>query len=61
MKRLIFDLDGTICFAINGYYMNATPNHQVIDVLRSYKLIDIEKMKFFGTPKEYKKLIKNDK
>jgi hypothetical protein len=26
-----------------------------------YKLTDIEKMKFFGTPKEYKKLIKNDK
>ena len=37
MKRLIFDLDGTICFAINGDYMNATPNHQVIEVLRSYK------------------------
>lgn len=37
MKRLIFDLDGTICFATNGDYINATPNHQVIEVLRSYK------------------------
>ena len=37
MKRLIFDLDGTICFATNGDYDNASPNQQVIDVLRSYK------------------------
>ena len=31
MKRLIFDLDGTICFATNGDYVNASPNQQVID------------------------------
>jgi len=37
MKRLIFDLDGTLCVAKNGDYANAIPNHQVIDVLKTYK------------------------
>ena len=37
MKRLIFDLDGTICHAENGDYINATPNYEVIDSLKNYK------------------------
>jgi len=37
MKRLIFDLDGTICHAKKGDYVNATPDHKVIDTLKKYK------------------------
>jgi len=37
MKRLIFDLDGTICYAKKGDYANANPNVKVIDRLKVYK------------------------
>jgi len=37
MKRLIFDLDGTICYAKKGDYANANPNVKVIDRLKIYK------------------------
>ena len=37
MKRLIFDLDGTICYAKKGDYANAHPNVKVIDRLKIYK------------------------
>ena len=37
MKRLIFDLDGTLCHAKNGDYINAIPDIEVINVLRKYK------------------------
>jgi capsule biosynthesis phosphatase len=37
MKRLIFDLDGTLCWADNQDYENATPNLKVIEKLRQYQ------------------------
>lgn len=37
MKRLIFDLDNTLCVAINGDYINAKPKHDIIEQLRTYK------------------------
>ena len=36
MKRLIIDLDNTICFS-DGDYSNAKPNYEVIDKVNSYK------------------------
>jgi capsule biosynthesis phosphatase len=37
MKRLILDLDNTICFANDGDYENAEPNNDVIQKIREYK------------------------
>ena len=37
MKRLIFDLDETLCNTIEGDYKNSIPNIEVIDKLREYK------------------------
>jgi capsule biosynthesis phosphatase len=37
MKRLIIDLDDTICVAVNGDYKNATPIIDVIAKIRDYK------------------------
>lgn len=36
MKRLIFDLDDTLCTTQNGDYANATPIIEVVDKLREY-------------------------
>lgn len=37
MKRLVLDLDNTICFAKDGDYKNAVPNYDVIQKIREYK------------------------
>lgn len=37
MKRLIFDLDNTLCKSIDKDYKNAAPNSEVISQLRVYK------------------------
>ncbi|MFM6994752.1 MAG: HAD-IIIC family phosphatase [Sediminibacterium sp.] len=37
MKKLIMDLDDTICSTLNGDYTNSKPNLKVIDQLKSYK------------------------
>ena len=37
MKRLIFDLDDTICSTLNGDYENSTPNNELILKLKEYK------------------------
>jgi len=37
MKRLIFDLDETLCSTVNGDYVNSTPIWPVIEKLREYK------------------------
>lgn len=37
MKRLIFDLDQTLCSTVNGDYINSTPVWPVIEKLREYK------------------------
>ena len=37
MKRLIIDLDQTICDSRSGDYKNAIPNQQVIEKLREYR------------------------
>ena len=37
MKRLIFDLDNTLCTTVDKDYRNATPNLDVIKHLRFYK------------------------
>lgn len=37
MKRLIFDLDDTICSTVNQDYSNAVPNKNLIAKLREYK------------------------
>lgn len=37
MKRLIFDLDETLCSTTNGDYVNSTPIWPVIEKLREYK------------------------
>lgn len=42
MKRLIFDLDGTICHADNGDYDNAKADDEVIPMLKNYKNIGFE-------------------
>jgi len=36
MKRLVFDLDGTICHSENGDYINAKPNKPMIEKLKKY-------------------------
>ncbi|MFG1592795.1 HAD-IIIC family phosphatase [Halobacteriovorax sp. CON-3] len=37
MKRLIFDLDNTICFTENGDYKNSKPNIPLIEKMKVYK------------------------
>lgn len=37
MKRLIFDLDDTICFTNNGDYENSIPKLELIEKLNLYK------------------------
>lgn len=37
MKRLVFDLDETLCSARDGDYANAEPKRDVIRKLREYK------------------------
>lgn len=37
MKRLILDLDDTICTTVDGDYRNAKPNLEVIEKIRRYK------------------------
>lgn len=36
MKRLIFDIDDTLCYTQNGDYQNAIPALDMIDKLREY-------------------------
>lgn len=37
MKRLIFDLDNTICFADGSDYAHAKPNKELIEKMKNYK------------------------
>lgn len=37
MKRIIMDLDDTICHTLNGDYINAKPIYTVIEKMREYK------------------------
>lgn len=37
MKRIIMDLDDTICQTLNGDYINAKPIYTVIEKMREYK------------------------
>lgn len=37
MKRLILDLDDTICRTINRDYRNALPNLEIIERIKAYK------------------------
>lgn len=37
MKRIIMDLDDTICHTLNGDYINAKPIYSVIEKMREYK------------------------
>lgn len=37
MKRLVFDLDNTICIPTESDYTNAIPNLEVISKLKDYK------------------------
>lgn len=41
MKRIIIDLDHTLCYA-DGDYQHARPNRAVIDKLREYRAIGFE-------------------
>jgi capsule biosynthesis phosphatase len=42
MKRIIIDLDDTICITRSGDYDNAMPVREVIEKLREYKAIGFE-------------------
>lgn len=42
MKRLIFDLDDTICFTENSEYNNSVPNLPLIEKIKEYKLEGFE-------------------
>lgn len=37
MKRIVMDLDETICSTENGDYVNSTPKHDVIERMREFK------------------------
>lgn len=37
MKRLVFDLDNTLCTTENGDYKNSTPDYAMIEKLKQYK------------------------
>ncbi|MCH7309440.1 capsular biosynthesis protein [Acinetobacter sp. NIPH 1852] len=36
MKRLVLDIDDTICTTLNGDYKNSVPNYDVIEKVKSY-------------------------
>jgi capsule biosynthesis phosphatase len=42
MKRLIFDLDNTLCTTQKGDYAHATPHYDMIEKLKSYRLQGFE-------------------
>lgn len=42
MKRIIFDLDETLCTTVNGQYSNSTPLTEVIVKLIEYKQLGFE-------------------
>jgi capsule biosynthesis phosphatase len=42
MKRLIVDLDNTLCLTVDGDYRNAVPDSAMIERLRAYKAIGFE-------------------
>ena len=42
MKRIIMDLDDTICSTENGDYENSTPKPEIIAKLRQYKTLGFE-------------------
>ncbi len=42
MKRLIVDLDDTVCYTKKGDYENSIPNSTVIEKLREYKISGFE-------------------
>lgn len=41
IKRIIIDLDHTLCYA-EGDYLNARPNHAVIEKLREYRALGFQ-------------------
>ncbi|MCX2817574.1 MULTISPECIES: capsular biosynthesis protein [unclassified Pseudomonas] len=42
MKRIIMDLDDTICSTINGDYKNSSANNDVIEKMHHYKSLGFE-------------------
>ena len=42
MKRLIIDVDDTICYTKNGDYKNSSPNTALVTTLRQYKEMGFE-------------------
>lgn len=42
MKRIIFDLDETLCTTTNGQYKNSNPLIEIITKLREYKELGFE-------------------
>ena len=42
IKKLVIDLDDTICKTINGDYLNSLPNEDVISKICEYKKIGFE-------------------
>ncbi|WP_439841914.1 HAD-IIIC family phosphatase [Aeromonas taiwanensis] len=42
MKRLIMDLDETICSTVNGDYANSVPKLDVIERMREFKALGFE-------------------
>lgn len=42
MKKLIFDLDNTLCISKNGDYVNAIPKIKVVKKLLDYKKLGFE-------------------
>lgn len=42
MKRIIIDLDETICFTVNGNYIESTPNTLVIEKMHEYRKLGFE-------------------
>ncbi|MDR2341976.1 MAG: capsular biosynthesis protein [Campylobacteraceae bacterium] len=42
MKRIIIDLDETICFTANGNYAESIPNVPIIEKMREYKKLGFE-------------------
>ena len=42
MKRIIMDIDDTICTTNNGDYQNSKPIAEVVDKIREYKALGFE-------------------
>lgn len=42
MKKIIMDLDETICSTVNGDYANSTPKLDVIERMREFKALGFE-------------------